>query len=1040
MAPRRNNEATVDIPFGGGIDQKTHPNLLTAPFILNSENMRSSKTGSLEKRNGFETVPVTGLPTYTAAAPPVTLSNIQHPVLIAADNSYNFRDDVDRWVRLNASAPIPTDVRATPQLRGERPVGDVDSAVNQGFVCYAWDESYSTDPANRTSWISLKRLDSDVTVIHPTQFTNFGVYPRVIAFGNFFVIIVHDNTTNDLRAVSIDISVAVPVFSARVVLAAGTNDQFDAFGLPAKTFGNVMYRDNATNDTIAIRINGVPAVTATTGPLIGAYQTVNALAIYHNDILDNIWCAVNNASTGVSAIHTFNINELYTVVSATTFAYNTLTVGADAITLTERDDTGAMLVAHCGDLVYAPTGTKYTQWQNLTIARAPVGGNGVYRNLRLATKAFRPPGHGAMLGVYPFYGTSLQANPALLTHKHPVNLVVTPYTLQLSGDPAPNPVESLRPVARFSQDEIRNQQYAIQYLPSVTPIAPGSSQWLTCGNVLSRFIRGVSPSFSFGLTGNGINQDIFTYAPEAQRAQVLNSTINYSGGIHSTYDNQIIFENTPHTSPRKPENFNRIVGLSGPPEGSIYKFVYVYTDNEGNIRRSAPSPVSALAPAAGGVPLEMNVNSRPPSGVDGQFGDFIRMEIYRSDPIGPAAASEVLMYLHETITLGDPHTQAFIIYTDSQNTVSTSGELIYTAGNVFENDPPPAFLDVIIANNRVWGVSSEQQNSVWYSKINQLGLGQEFNANLTVSLPNSDAQIVALSAMDEKVILFTQGEIYVVLGEGPTDSGGGAPLVGPRLVSSDVGCIQKNSVIEGPFGIIFLSAKGFYLLDRGLNSVFIGAQIEDETRSILSPGTDTQKLITSAALVENQNQARFTVAAEVPTIFVYDYYHQQWFVYTFLAGNSLRHSIVLKDGRHELLGLNQISVENDDIFTDRGVRIQTIVRTSWIKLAGVKGFQRIKRAAFLINRASGSVLINAYVDYDDGTVESYFWTEAAAALVDPPNNYEVHLARQKCESVSFEIVEAGVPIVNGAGQTISGLTLLYGIKQGVMKNNEQGGR
>ena len=49
-------DQTVDIPMGGGEDEKTHKQLFQPPFLAASKNIEVDKTGSVQKRDGIQTV------------------------------------------------------------------------------------------------------------------------------------------------------------------------------------------------------------------------------------------------------------------------------------------------------------------------------------------------------------------------------------------------------------------------------------------------------------------------------------------------------------------------------------------------------------------------------------------------------------------------------------------------------------------------------------------------------------------------------------------------------------------------------------------------------------------------------------------------------------------------------------------------------------------------------------------------------------------------------------------------------------------------
>ena len=153
--------------------------------------------------------------------------------------------------------------------------------------------------------------------------------------------------------------------------------------------------------------------------------------------------------------------------------------------------------------------------------------------------------------------------------------------------------------------------------------------------------------------------------------------------------------------------------------------------------------------------------------------------------------------------------------------------LLYTTGGIIENDPPPPYVDIAVVNSRMWGIPSNNRSSVWFSKKLQPGVPPQWSAAFTVALPRGSNAMKGVAGLDEKVLLFSEDDIFVIIGDGPNNSGRGGSFTGPTRVASDVGCVKRRSIVEGPFGVMFQSAKGIYSIGRDLTVSYIGAQVED---------------------------------------------------------------------------------------------------------------------------------------------------------------------------------------------------------------------
>ena len=106
--------------------------------------------------------------------------------------------------------------------------------------------------------------------------------------------------------------------------------------------------------------------------------------------------------------------------------------------------------------------------------------------------------------------------------------------------------------------------------------------------------------------------------------------------------------------------------------------------------------------------------------------------------------------------------------------------------------------------------------------------------------------------MDDKLIIFKNNSIYFMAGDGPNNLGQQDTFSQPQLISSDVGCENKNSIVLSPQGLFFKSNKGIFRLSRSLGLSYIGAPIEDFN----------DLTIKKADLLAKKNEVRFLTNGE----------------------------------------------------------------------------------------------------------------------------------------------------------------------------------
>jgi hypothetical protein len=235
---------------------------------------------------------------------------------------------------------------------------------------------------------------------------------------------------------------------------------------------------------------------------------------------------------------------------------------------------------------------------------------------------------------------------------------------------------------------------------------------------------------------------------------------------------------------------------------------------------------------------------------------------------------------------------------------------------------------------------------------------------------------------------------------------------------------------------MFESEKGIYQLGRDLQVTYVGAQVEDLVN------TNT---ITSAVLVEDRNQVRFTLGGGGSyKALVYDYFHNVWTVSETGVGSQITTALsaTLFNGKHTFVSGNNF-INRDvtgSIFDGSSAAQEAIVSsftTAWLKMAGVQGFKRVKRASFLGQHLGGKVSVSAQYNYNESVSTTKSWTNAEiAALSTDPMQLGIHIPRQKCESIRFIYSDEDVGQPAASGDVVSSISIQFGAKNGMFKMSE----
>lgn len=374
---------------------------------------------------------------------------------------------------------------------------------------------------------------------------------------------------------------------------------------------------------------------------------------------------------------------------------------------------------------------------------------------------------------------------------------------------------------------------------------------------------------------------------------------------------------------------------------------------------------------------------------------------FRINPASPASNS----YSSTAVAVSDTSADASI----------SGNEQLYT-GQEVENIEAPGSSIMTEYKNRLIVVPSEDPYSWWFSKQVVNGSPVEFSDLFQQNAGTFGGGLRGAWKLDDKLILFKRGEIYYVTGIGPSPSGANNDFTDPQFITADAGLEDVRSLVTTPVGIMFKSAKGIYLLDRSLQTRYIGAAVEDFN----------SYTVRGAQLLATKNQVIFDISSG--QALVYDYYWTdesgvgQWAIFDNISNVS---SLVFDSAHTFITSAGQVYKQSTSSYLDGATSVNTYFKSGWFNLAGLQGFERAYFFYFLAKYISSHTLtINIYYDYDDTTV--------AQTLTITPNSsdleqWRVFLSKQKCEAFMLEVQENGS---SGAGFTMSGLNLVVGLKKG----------
>lgn len=978
----------IPFPFRGGVDTKTDSKQLPPPKLVTLENGVFTTPGRIDKRAGYSEVGGTIWNDEAASGCLMAYGD----ELLAGDglDLYTYTAGTSGWTSRGKLPSVK--VTMDPVLRGADSQALADCAIHSGgLTCYVWLEGSGdairyalVDTASGAVVVSSTVLNGTLAASHSVT------SPKVLASGAWFVVLWMDYDTSgggtstwqyQLRMRCINATTRTLDTEAMVgTMRTGTSHAYDACttGSSSPTTDRVYLGYTAPDSGGAIGQLGMRYLTTQSGGVVLSAETL---------VTNGIPAAVSVFVDYPDGFGSQRVMFAYAVSATSTVYYS------------QRSSTLTLLGG--GTVVSGSASSRVCG-----VSRDLGNGNGErYFVVQLSA--------GIVLFEKMDSGFSV------------VNVGYT-YKAKIGSKPF---IYRGRMYCALLHDSTLQTTYFLAAQSTYAVVSTLCAKWLsgeavvsdlaTTGELLPE-INAVSDTswqmvaYVYGQV-SGLNSVILEMDPVPAAASAeIGNTLHFGGGFLRSYDGQVVTEAGFHLYPE-----DITAGQAGSGGGKNYQYVAVYewTDNQGNVWQSAPSPVVSITNGntiSIADPATVTVPSLTFTNKSGAVAAIYRTihngtVFYRVGTVDNAYQLAALSFPDEVEDADlEENTQ---LYTQPG-----------TAGTALENQSPGPGMSLVSYRSRLFLLDSSNPLRLWYSKANVPGYPVEFAGLLTRNIPAAGGDATALAVLDEKLIIFKADRLFFMVGEGPADNGTSDDFSPITPILSDVGCTNHRSVVATPAGLMFASAKGIYLLDRSLSLSYIGAEVE-------SYNSDT---ITSAHLMPDTNQVRFTLLSGV--VLVFDYLMKQWSVFTGIAGADS----ALWSGRFcwLYLGDNEtggyVAEETPGTYVDSlgGTTnyIALKLTTGWLNVGAIQGCQRIYKIFAIGDYHSAHKLtLSVAYDYDSTITENVFGVSGSS-----PYLWRFQPRRQKCEAIQVTLQDSYTS-VNGRGLSLSAITLEAGIKRGTGK-------
>ena len=1059
----------ISINFSQGIDLKSDPYQIQIDKFFSLVNSVFTSTGRLTKRNGFKLL--TTLPNNLQT----TLTTLNDNLIATGTNLYAFSEDTNQG--LNQGNVQPVQLSVLPLVRVSTSQSSPDTALAPtGLICLVYVD-------NAVAYYQISDSVTGQQIVPRTALPSTATNPRVFLLGQFYVItfMVMVGGTTHLQYVAIPYSTPTAPRAPADITGATPSSltaAYDGF-----VMNNNLYLGwNGAGTTVQLNYLSSTLVVDTqfTVPAV----TANLLSITGDATMQQVWLTFWQSGAGQiqSLLFDSHLNQLSTSTNTVS------TIGQTIEELTSVATAGTLSVYYevLNTYTYAPNEkTDFVNYYTMTAGFGIVGPTTILRSVGLASKPFFAP--NGMQYVLVTYSDTNQPTYFLMDNTGKL------YMRLAYANGGGYAASQVLPTVSILNDTM--------YVPYLV------TDFLASTNKGTNLPSGTPTSAIY--TQKGVNLAMFSLSL-VQYSSEIAGALHLTGGQLWEYDGVRPVEFDFQVWPgdvgvfASPTVGGLVAGVT-----YFWQFTYEWTDNQGNLHRSAPS-----------VPVSLTVET-PPASFMGEThnltetitlvssftglqvgqkisGTFIPVGAYITS-LDPGTGSLTISApatgdsgAAETITVAGPISsvdldvptlrmtyklapnpvrivgyrwstaqQIYYQFTslttpvinnvtidsvtihDGNSDAAILGNVIlYTTGGVVEDIAPPASVASALFNNRLFLIDAEDRNLLWFSKQVIESVPVEFSDLLTIYVaPTTGAQgstgpMTALSAMDDKLIIFKKDAIYYINGSGPDNTGANSTFSDAVFITAAVGCANPNSIVLMPNGLMFQSDKGIWLLGRDLSTSYIGAPVE---------AYNTQ-VVVGAQTIPGTNQVRFIL--DNNQTLMYDYYFNQWGTHT----NILAVSSTLYRGVHTYLNsAGQVLQETQGTYVDNSTPVLMSLVTSWINVAGLQGFERFY-FMFLLGTYFTPFKLNVQMAYDYNSSPSQAtlvtpdnfspswggeaqWGSGGSWGGGPGNVFEARVfpEKQKCEAFQVtinEVYDASLGAAAGQGLSLSGINMVVGMKKG----------
>lgn len=936
----------INFNFAKGLNTKSDPFQLPLGAFLDLENTIFDTEGMLRKRNGYAALAALPDDSYSYA------TTFNGNLTAIGANLAAYSAGSNSWVQKGSIQPVS--LETLPLIRNNTTQTTCDAAITSGgLVCTVYTDQDPSNLANKIYRFAIADSTSGQNLVAPTTLTATGA-PKVFLLGIQFVIVYPNGTALNFVAVNSSTLIAASPVTISSLYTSGA--PFDAV-----VSNGSLYVSWSYSTTPAIKVAYVDSSLSVHTAVSFAAHQASAISVTADESGSTAVIWVSFFYGGDGSAYSLAVTPNLTTLLAPT----AILAGAQVISITSLATAGVCTFFYQNLNTYSyssATRTDYISKNTITIAGVVGTASVMLRSVGLGSKAFYVGDTAYMLVSY---GSVWQ--PTYFLSDSSGNLC-----LKLAYSNGGGYYNAHLPNAVVT-DNVVSIPYLCKDL--IVPVAKDR----------------LAPASSAVYSQTGINLATITLSAAGINTAEIGANLNLTGGFLWMYDGYTPVEQNFHVWPDD-------LGIVGSPavggvsaQQYFYCATYEWSDNQGNLFRSAPSvqlSYTALTPPAtftgtttngsptitGIVAANLQIG-QVLSGVGITAGSYItalgagtitmsaNATASGSPTITPTRVTtitvnvptlrltykvanpvKIVLYrwsvaqqtFYQTTSVSTPNlnsttVDSIAITDDNPDSEILGNSILYTTGGVVENIGPPATSAMTLFKSRLCLVDAEDKNLLWFSKQVIEATPVEMSDLLTIYVAPTVSSEGSTGPMRALAALDDKLIIF------KKDAiyyitGTGPDNTGANNDFSDPIFVTSTVGCANQNSIAFIPEGLMFQSDKGI--WLLGRDLSTKYIGADVEGFN-QYAVLSAVNVPGTNQVRFTLSNGVTL--VYDYFYGQWG--TFIGVPAV--SSTLYKGLHTFVNkFGSVMQESPGSYLDGSSPVLMRFVTSWINAAGLQGYQR----------------------------------------------------------------------------------------------------